>query len=118
MVDNDASLAIISNCNRFIVISKSLDGDSPIFNFSDIVGVSGVPDINNLCKSPFALLLGAAVHGLCNLGVKLSGDLRSAAIPSTSLALDYLMMEHFGRESHCGGQKHMRFALASAAVRR
>lgn len=98
MVDNDASLAIISNCNRFIVISKTLDGDEPIFNFSDIVSVSGIPDINNLCKSPLALFLGVAVYGLYNIGVRLSGSSNGDSIPSTSLVLDYLMAEHFGRE--------------------
>lgn len=98
MMDNDAGLAIISNCNRFIVISKGSDGVIPVFNFSDVVYVSGMPDINNLCKAPFALFLGVAVHGLHSHDVKLSRSSRGITIPNTSLALGILLMEHFGRE--------------------
>ncbi|BEI79787.1 hypothetical protein CcaverHIS002_0103160 [Cutaneotrichosporon cavernicola] len=93
MNDSNSDFGIMTNCNTFVAVRKTIGGASTVFNFSPSIEGSGSPFNSNLCQSPFGLLMGIAVSALSERGVKVM----SGRSPTTSAVLKHVLngLHHF-----------------------
>lgn len=94
MFTHGASLSVLTNCNRFVVLNAvpRQGRGAKIIEFSDLV-VADTKASHNLCSSPFGLFLGLTVLALRRRGVALS---RPPIAHPTVPILDGLLDAHFG----------------------
>lgn len=97
MFKTEASISVITNCNRFLVINASAPtkhADDNLFEFSDLVFAEDRPT-PLLVNSPLGLLLGISVLATHQRGLSLRSGYELITAATTLSVFRTLMTEHF-----------------------